>query len=409
MIIGLIKRNTKIIYKSLCSHKNLLLYTILNYIDKFFNFLIPFIILKLHGYVYSEIEYLISISLIFSSFTDLGLRQYSFYAYRHSSNNNLLLNQLEYTNQLLIIIYGIITLIGFFSKINILIIYGIYKGIFQTFINIESSITRLRDNPNKVLWINILVNNIIILILVLFYFAKIKFQPIEYIIIYIVFSGLYVFKFILNLKNKIFKIRQLFNIIVSSLKYAYPSIIILCITGIENNIAKIYGYDYLPQETFKYLAILLRFFSIIILAHTSLIGFKSKHIYTSQDNIKKKDIKDQLIYVISAYLLMIILIYISNKLNLFNVRILFNNDFLIISVTYTCMIIRAFIEPYFAKHSRLYLLLIPSLSSFIFIILSLINFRESLNLSLLLFIILCGELISTIIQLIIYKYKIERL
>lgn len=401
-------------------HRGLIIYTILNYIDKFLNFFTPFLILKFQGVNYTEIEYLISISLIFSSFSDLGLRQYFFYSYRVSDKREATLMRCQETTSTLIVFYTLIGCIGFWFNNYILVIYGIIKGIFQTYINLESSISRLQDNPNKVLWINMTVSIIIIGLFIVLHVSNYTFTPFDYTLAYIIFCiALTVRFFIRPRKNYEYevprwsigeKIKLSLRVLIGSIKFAYPTIVILIINGIETNLSKVYGYDSLTEDSYKYMAVLLRFFSILILAHSSLIGFKSKQIYLAEGGIRQRDILTQVIFVASAYMLMVILIVGSNYFNLLNLDIQFNNIFFIASVTYLCMICRAFLEPYFAKHHKLHLLMVPSIISLTTIGLLFVGLRGQLNqLPILMGIIMVGEILSTSLVLIFYKMKIHRL
>lgn len=406
--------------KIFAKHKGLLVYTILNYVDKFLNFFTPFLILKLQGVGYTEIEYLISISIIFSSFSDFGMRQYFFYSYKTAENKEKEVFEYHQTTYSIVTLYTVIGFFGLCLKSDILVLYGIFKGIFQTFINLESSISRLQDNPNKVLWLNMTINAGIISIFLIFHYLNLTFRPIEYTIIYIIYCLFFCLRFFKPLPlqyiscenhNYIYhKLSVSLRIFLKSIKFAYPTIIILIINGIETNLSKVYGYDTLSEGSYQYMAVLLRFFSILILAHSSLIGYKSKHIYLSQGGIKRRDILTQITFVSSAFILMVVLIVISNKINLLNQSIQFNNVFVIVSITYSCMICRAFLEPYFAKQNKLKLLILPSAISLITITSLLIGFNQILNnLTILLGIIMIGEILATSLVLITYKLKILKL
>lgn len=410
----------KDLIKLLYHHKGLFIYTVLNYIDKFLNFFTPFLILKLQGINYTEIEYLISISLIFSSFSDIGLRQYFFYCFKISDDRDRTLKNCQQTKSSIVTFYSLLGLLGFCLDSYILVLYGVFKGIFQTYINLESTISRLQDNPNKVLWMNMAVNLCIIAIFIVFHTNDRIFKPFDYTSIYIFFCIVVCLNFFIPFINKKAETKKRFSVrqrviicirmLIGSVKFAYPTIVILVINGIETNLSKVYGYDTLDEESYRYMVVLLRFFSILILAHASLIGYKSKQIYLSMGGVKSKDILMQITFVTSAYVLMIAMIVLSNYINLLNIEVQFNSIFVIVSITYLCMICRAFLEPYFAKHNQLHLLMFPSIISLTTIVMMFLGLKDELNnLSVLLGIIMIGEILSTSIVLIFYKLKIHAL
>jgi hypothetical protein len=391
-----------------------LYYTTLNYIDKGLNFFCPFLFLKFQpGTVYADIEYLISISLLISSFSDIGLRQYLFYAYRNSNNRSEFCDEAHQESFILLSGYVILFLVmtALFSFSSVLM-YGLLRGIFLTYINIESCICRLKDNPSKIFYYSILTNTSIITILLICIQIERTMLVWMYASIYIAFScGVFIKAIEVWRKSGINCVLRTFILLKKSLYYSFPLILVLIMAGIQNNIIKLYGYNKLSINEFESLAVLLRCFTFLLLAHTSIVNYFAKHIYTAIGGINRKELISYFIFIFSVYACMLILLLLSNNYSIIGRKIIFDNRFIILSITYLCMMTRAYIEQYFGKFAKLkYALLSMSISFGVCTTLFSLWIGLSGNsIVLLLLILMFSELLNLTITISIYKNKISPL
>lgn len=385
-------------------------YTVLNYIDKGLNFVIPFLILKSHfTTVYADVEYLISISLLLSSFSDLGLRQYLFYAYRDVKDGNQFCLEIDRLTYLLVGGYVILSLLIYFlTGLNNLLLYCLFRCIFLTFINVKGSVCRLKDKPTDVFKYSLSINVLITFVLVVFKYIDADFNLVSYASIYIMFAGFVLMKMFYLIYEDRRLIYKILSLIRKSIYYAYPLILILIMTNIQNNIAKIYGYQKLSMDDFQSLAILLRCFTFLLLAHASVISYFSKYIYISVGGIKKADFFKYLYLILVAFVIMFSFILVSNYFLILG-YISFNIEFYILLITYFCMMIRAYIEQYFGKFALLRYPTISTAISFLFFLIPFLCFDIFDNsLIALLSILMLSEIINMLMIIYFYKFKLKR-
>lgn len=392
------------------NYQNLYYYTFLNYLDKGLNFLIPLIILKIiprNSTLYSDIEYLISISLIISSFLDIGLRSYLFYGFRNAINKNAFL---EYANLLLSFLIGAYTLVLIvsipFLTNNWLFVFIGFRTIYLTYTYIKASILRLEDKPSTIFLYTSLLSILISIIIVISVFLNIEYNLIGYSIPYIIFCLVISIIFI-SKSNAINQNRKrLLLMLNNSIKFAWPLMLTLVLSTFQNNFAKIYGYNRLTQSEFESFAILLRIFMILFLSHTSAIAFYTKSIYMGPNGFDIKIYTRYLAIIGLGFLAMILFVYISNRFQILS-QIKWDVNFLVLLLTYIFMMNRNYLEQYFGKYHQLkYLIISTSLGFVSFLLLFIVFTMIAISITKVLIAILASEFISFLIVAFFYQKRI---
>lgn len=393
--------------------QGLYLYTILNYIDKSLNFLIPFLVLKIiptQG-IYAELEYILSISIILSSFLDLGLRSYLFYGYKRAIDKQKFCVQ---SNDLLIIILSIYLILYATSipifGVNLTLFFCVIRSLFLTFINVKSSIFRLEDKPTTIFFYSSIVSILIALIIVISFFFKIKYNLFIYSLPYILFCIIIIYKLVERFRTYYLELFTLMPIIKKSFLYSWPLAVTLIMTAFQNNFAKLYGYNQLPVDEFESFAVFLRFFMLLLLAHTSAINYYTKAIYSGLDIFNYKIYLKYISIISMGLALMISSIFISNHYNLLH-HINLNIDFYLVLLAYIFMMNRTFAEQYFGKYNKLKFVLFSSSFAFVtfLLIFGVFYFTTGISITKVLLSILISEFVNFLTIILGYKKIIKPL
>jgi O-antigen/teichoic acid export membrane protein len=391
--------------------QNIYFYSFLNYIDKGINFLVPFVILKLvpDGDIYGKVEYIISLSLLLSSFLDFGLRTYFLYAYRKSiDREKFIINANSILLTLLFFYVTVFLLYGFIFGVKYFYIFCIPRFIFLTFINIKGVIFRLEDKQSSIFIYSLLINILIIVSVFLSYLFELKFDLFIYSMSYILFCIGVFFNFAKKNMLDVGKIKIYFYEIMNSIKFSWPLILVLFFATMQNNLLKIYGYNNLNTSEFERLSIFLRFFFIMILAHGAAINYYSKYIYIEKEIFNINNYLRYLFIISIGFVFMFFCIYLSNRFSIFH-YIKINVPFMLMLFTYILMMNRTYFEQYFGKYNKLYSLLYSSIISFLSLIILLLftYIKFGISINSLLIILLISEIINTLLVFTFYKIVIK--
>lgn len=384
-------------------------YSVLNYLDKGLTFIIPFLILKkFDEQIYSELEYLISITLIVSSFLDLGLRTYFFYGFRKENDKETFLKLAKSLRWVLVFTYAIIgVVITALSGFNSFIFFCVIRILFLTFINLQASLYRIEDKPTNIfLFSSVLSLSIGVIILACSLLDKpynLFLYSIPYMLffLYIIVKNVYLI-FFLPIQMDI---RGTIALLKKGVKYGWPFIFMTGIMTLQNNFAKLYGYNHLSTQEFSTLAIIMRCFTIVLLAYTAAGAFYQKQIYTKGGGFLPDIYVRFQLAVLCGVALMFISIFVSNQIGILP-YIPYNREFWIIFITYMILFNRAYIESFFGKYNKLHLLLYSvGISFFCFLIgMLVLSSFNILNLINLLVLLLFVEMANAITSVILYIY-----
>lgn len=267
-------------------HKELLLYSSVNIIDKFLIFIIPLAALFLFKdkQLYNDIEYISSVSSILLIFLDLGMKNYLFYGYKISQKKHIYLRDARYyfnfLIQFYIILFSLLLLFkSFVTSEWVLLLFIIIRALYTLVIGFYAAYFRLIDKPSRIYVYSVSVSVLTILIMLGVFFMKI---PMHLIIIYIVpFLGISIFIF--HFYNPVSSINynRYFSLIKTALAYSYPIIINLIMMGFINQFGRIYAYNYLDTDSMFEISIIQRISMILLLIHASIMGFYAKKIFIS--------------------------------------------------------------------------------------------------------------------------------
>ncbi len=277
------------------SHKGLLFYTFLNYIDKALVFLIPFMVLPLFKdkELYNTIEYIFSISAISLVLIDLGVGTYLFYGYRKAVESKDYMDNTKKFFSVIFLLYVFmgIVIAGIRYYLNpatyFIAVFSIVRTLFSFYLTFYGSYFRLKDTPAKVFKISICVNVATIGVLLICKWMGMQ-AP---LILFFSSQTLFVLAVVFMLFYE--KIKIDFKALVSHLKetlaFSWPIILNILLFMFVNSYGKIYAYKHLSVEEMYHLSVVQRFSLLIQLAHSSVSGYLAKDIFMStQHGIRKK-------------------------------------------------------------------------------------------------------------------------
>ncbi len=321
-------------------------YTVLNFVDKGLNILVPILILMLFDdKVYSEIEYLISCSLLFSGALDFGYKSYSFFDYKNRGCRSI--DSLSSSIYFMFIINVAIFLLCFVVFRDVFFLICLFRVLYLLFINVFSSFYRLTDNPSCVFIYSISFNLIQILFIYIYNVFSFAYSIYVYIFIYFAF-GVYIICGSLKKMNKHF-LKSSLLYTLRSLIFSWPCLITLITATLQQNFLKLYGYGKISDEEFSSLALSIRACSIIWLVHASILGFYSKSLYMggSDRSIFIKYVFSLILIVLGLFVLR------SFMIDFNNVKILEKNNFLLLCLFYLFYCFRSYFEVYFGRINKL--------------------------------------------------------
>lgn len=348
------------------NHKSLLIYTILNYIDKFVIFTLPLIILYITKdvQVYNNIEYIFSVANITIVILEIG-RIYLFYGYKIAENREIFLQKAKNYFLFLQLIYSIAGLIlwPFISQLEsplgILYYYIVIRCLYMLFINFYNSYFRLVETPSRIFLYSIPINIITIILIYLFFRLKwgitleMFFLPQCMVSLGSVLLFLFRFKWKWTL--------GLISYIRDGILFAWPIILNALIVSFVNNYGKIYAYNFLSESEMYSFSYVLRIAMIIQMAHASVLAYYSKEIYISvKKGFDKSILQLYSLFIGIAVILSVIFILTFNRfLSTEQIRIDVTFFLILLYVLLWCF--QAFFEIYYNKTNNNKFILLYSL------------------------------------------------
>lgn len=272
--------------KSIKKHKELVLYSLLNIMDKGLIFLIPIVILFLFKdqELYNKMEYIYAISSMLMIFLDFGIKNYIFYNFKNSRDKaNLLKENRVFVNFLLyfysiIIFFLIIVNELCFSNFDLyLYVFIFVRSLYSILIAFYSYYYRLIDKPSKIYIYSLTVSLATIGLGVILYFINqtIHLYDLFLFQILLIILTMFVFRKLLYA----FNFKKFFTYIKDALSYSYPILINQILSIIINQFGKVYAYNFMSANDMTSLSLLQRSAMLIALVHASIFGYFSKKIF----------------------------------------------------------------------------------------------------------------------------------
>ena len=388
--------------------QNIYFYSFLNFIDKILIFILPLIVLKLYDDkdLYNSIEYIYSIAVVIVIFFDFGLKNYTFYFLKKSSNIDNDIKKIEDTFYffLLFFLLFLILFFIFYEKFyNEILILIFIRVIYLTIINFYKIYYRAKDIPSRIFIFSIPVSILTILLMIwnLFYYngnSLIFFFIIQLflILLYFIFQIKIINKFRSNIKSYLI-------ILKNSISFSYPLMLSILFYNFMLNYGKIYSFNFLSQDEMSFLSLIQRIFIILTFFHATYVSYFQKKIFISDDKvINRKIFFDyfKIIFSLSIFLL-IITPFTANYVNIeiLNIKIvilLFSHSLL------WCL--SSFFDMYLTKTNHNKSIFFNMLFSLIIFASILIYFQNNFLL------IFCLAInISTIAYLFLIIFKIKKI
>lgn len=359
------------------SHKELFIFTILNYIDKLLLFILPLLVIFISKkeQEYNDIEYVLSISNIIVPILNF-ITIYAFYGYRQADNKNSFPSRVQGYFFIITIIYCILGLLLYpFIKINLidrpiglLYVYICIHTLYSLIINFYNVFFRLIDKPSKIFIISIPANIFSLLSTYIVYKLKSVFiiQAFFSPRLFIVFALLALS--VCNIKKDTFK--GLVVYLKGTIKYTIPLIInMFCVTFISNY-GKIYAYNFLSSYDMYKISYVMRISMIITMMHASILAYYGKYIFMeTRREINKKILLIYSFFIFAAIIVTILALYIFNFLPVFE-KINIDISVYIILIYAILHCFSSFFETYYNRQNKtIYILLFSLISLAIYLFL----------------------------------------
>tara|TARA_B110000046_G_scaffold164711_1_gene180494 strand:+ start:37802 stop:38995 length:1194 start_codon:yes stop_codon:yes gene_type:complete len=270
----------------------------LSYFDKAVIFLLPILVLQLFKdqTVYLSIEYIYSVTIVIIPFLDLGLVGYFFYIYRNKEDKRQIVNEVTKIFHIVYFILfalglGIICVHYYVFSIDDNIIYIVSRAIFLSTFAFLSSYYRLKNKPERGLYVTITANVISLIFLFIYVLLGLEFDLWVIFIGQILFCVLYFFKVarLIILKwRKQYQNTQIKSVLKASILFSWPSIIQVFIMMYIANYGKINALEMMSLNDGTLLSIIQRFSMLVQLTHGALLAFMIKEIYVSGNILEIK-------------------------------------------------------------------------------------------------------------------------
>ncbi|NDP22194.1 MAG: hypothetical protein GZ091_14100 [Paludibacter sp.] len=348
-------------------HKQLLIFTLLNYIDKFIAFSLPLVVLYIskNQQIYNDIEYIFSIASIAVVFFDLGINTYYFYGFKESDSRIEYIEKVREYFSVLLMFYEIIGLLilpifFFYKPTSFIFIFVYIRLLYLLYVSFSASYYRLKDKPSFVYWLSIPVNLLSLVALYLF-------RNISNSVLFGFFAPQFILLFVgsyFYIKNKVkIDFKKLITFLTETLKYSWPILINISMIAYINNFGKIYAYNYLSSNDMYQISYVLRISLIVQMAHSSIIAFYSKAIYEDKNyEINKEIFKKYSLLIFLAVVLFFCFILGLNLTKIVKPISINLASFLIVLYTIVWCY-RSYFEMYFGKYNKNKIVLLFSIIS----------------------------------------------
>ncbi len=273
------------IFNLLRRHAGLLLYTVLNYLDKAFAVAVPLVLLwatKDQG-LYNQVEYIYALGALAVVALELGVRNYLLFGYREApdrdqflvdGHNHFLLLNLLYAGLGLLVI-GTLAALGLGSP-GLWLLVGV-RTLYNALFSFYSILVRLQDRPSAVFALSLGANAGTCLLVGLFYFWGGRLTlPLVFATQALLVAALVGIALRRRLWRQFLSLRAYLR---KTLAYAWPIILNVFLVVAIQNVGKLYAQNALSADEMTRLALAQRITMVIHLGHGSAIGYLSKRIF----------------------------------------------------------------------------------------------------------------------------------
>ena len=312
------------IIKSIKSRKDLIVFIILNYLDKGLAFLLPLIVLYIcdDKTVYNKIEYVYSIAgiaIVLFNLSNFG----GFYFYKESGDRKLFLGLYQKACSIMLLFMVVVMLLAAFvwnildKQITLLLCCCVSARLsYLLFLNNDSVYYRLIDKAYKILLYSIVINVISIILVVLFFYLD------SDIIAPYFITGLIVpivLSFRSLSRNSSITMHEVMSYYKDTFFYAWPIFITTFLGMFVNNFGKIFAFNTMSPDEMYSFSYTLRISLIIQLAHSSIIAYFSKRIFLLGYSLKL--IVGYLLFISSCVFVCFGALICLNQLEVFYINI----------------------------------------------------------------------------------------
>ncbi len=266
-------------------HTGLIKYTILNYADKALAFAVPLAVLYLFDdrATYNEIEYIFSLGAVLAVVIELGVRNYSLYAYRNAADRDDLVNLVKGAFLVQFAAYTVIA--GLF--LGLLWLYdGVFgavyafiavRALFMYFVSFFTIYYRLVDRPSTVFAFSVAVNAVTVAVLLICY-TSLDSLPLGY---FFAAQGVLALAVLVYFASsfKMIDFTRVWRYARQALVFAWPIILNVFLFMFICNYGRVYARNFLPESDMFHISFVQRVALIIQLAHASGVGYLSKKIF----------------------------------------------------------------------------------------------------------------------------------
>ena len=312
------------IIKAVENRKDLIVFIILNYLDKGLAFLLPLIVLYIcdDKTIYNKIEYVYSIAgiaIVFFNLSNFG----GFYFYKESKDRKHFLELYQKACSIMLLFMVAVMLAAAFvwnaldKQITLLLCCCVSARLsYLLFINNDSVYYRLIDKAYKILLYSIVINIVSISLVVFFFYIK------KDIIAPYFFTG-FVIPILLSIrslwKRKSISMHEVMLYYKDTFFYAWPIFITTFLGMFVNNFGKIFAFNTMSPDEMYSFSYTLRISLIIQLAHSSIMAYFSKRIFLFGYSLKL--IVGYLLFISSCIFVCFAALICLNQLEVYHINI----------------------------------------------------------------------------------------
>ncbi|MBX3165003.1 MAG: hypothetical protein KF900_11030 [Bacteroidetes bacterium] len=300
--------------------KGLVIYFFLTYLDRAVSFALPLSILFLlkDKEQYAFVEVVFSYATIAVIAVELGMSSFLFYGYKHAEDKEKFTLNAVVNFKFLLLIYcalsALLFLGAFFYDENLLSLFLLIsiRTLFTLYLNFNTNIFRLKDNPAGIYLTSILINVASFFLLMAADYFSWQHKIVYFFLPAFILIGFVCVKFIV-LEFRLFNFKLFQNFLSQSLRYSWAIILNAFAMSFINNYAKIYAYGNLSAQEMVQVSYVLRIGLIIQLTHSAFASYFSKSLFMdTAHKLNFKILKQYSAVLLSAAFMVLLIILATN-------------------------------------------------------------------------------------------------
>lgn len=374
-----------IFLKNFKLEKKFIVYSGLNFLEKFLAYIAPLLVLKLIGnqQIYNNIELIYSLSLIINIFLDFGIRGFLIYSFRFKKDiYKYTFETFKFLNSILIL-YLLIFILFYFFSFNFILDFLIvslifFRAIYLLMLNFLRVFFRIINKPIKIFIYSLIANLTACILIYYFFYNKIEFTIEIFFFPFLLFIIIYYLYFLLEGSFDI-RINKIFNFISKSFKYYWPLIIISLVSIFIGNFVKVFSYFALGDNEMTRVSIYLRYLLLIQLAHASFSSFFLRQNFETKKKVINKNLLIKYLFILIFFSIFVMFTmplvsnYINFKFTSFDIIFLCLNGYTFI------WCVSAYLEQFLNKYDQnIYILKFHLVSLFVYFSIFLIKYEDKL-------------------------------